>query len=269
MRAQTLPVQSKSEMPALQNIVVPLDFSSPPNITVGSENLAQTAAERMSMTARLARHPFFAGMNRSQLAMLADSAGVVQFQEGRVIFREGEVADRFYLIETGKVNLESSCGLGDPMLGWSWMFPPHLRTCTARTVEPTTAISLDAAVLLEYCEQDPSFGYQFLKRLNLVMYQWMQARRNKRLAIHRRDTVRQGAVSAAYGGVRSVGPNGRRSLKNSVLINGEPAVENSKFPGNCTSDTGQRLAHYLMRLPSPVCRNAWRIQLARNKGSNP
>jgi CRP-like cAMP-binding protein len=142
-------------------------------------------------------------MNRSQLTILANCAEVVQFPEGRVIFREGDVADRFYLIETGKVNLESSCGLGDPMLGWSWMFPPHLRTTTARTVEPTTAVFFDAAILLEHCEHNPSFGYEFLKRLNFVMYQWMQGKRNSRLAIHRGDPVRQ---HAAYGKACSVGP---------------------------------------------------------------
>lgn len=206
MTTTTLPPQSKSEMLALKNNVVPLDFSSTSNNRVKSENVAQTAVERIRMTARLARHPFFAGMNRSQLAMLADCAGVVQFQEGQVIFREGDVADRFYLIETGKVNLESSCGSGNPMLGWSWMFPPHLRTSTAHTVEPTTAVFFDAAILLEYCEQDPSFGYQFLKRLNCVLYQWVQAKRSKTLAVPRRDTARQHAVAAAYGRVRSVEP---------------------------------------------------------------
>jgi CRP-like cAMP-binding protein len=165
--------------------------------------MAQTAVESMSMTDRLARHPIFAGMNRSQLAILADCARAVQFQEGRVIFREGDVADRFYLIETGKVNLESSCGLAAPMLGWSWMFPPNVRTCTARAIELTTAVFFDAAILLEYCEQNPSFGYEFLKRLNFVLYQWMREKRNSRLAIHPRDPVRQ---HAAYGRACSVGP---------------------------------------------------------------
>jgi CRP-like cAMP-binding protein len=144
-------------------------------------------------------------MNQSQLAMLADCAGVVQFQEGRVIFREGDLADRFYLIETGKVNLESSCGLGDPMSGWSWMFLPHVRTFTARAVEPTTAIFFNGAILQEYCEKDHSFGYQFLKRLNLVMYQWMQTKRNKTLTFHRGDTVRLRAVAAAYARAPSEG----------------------------------------------------------------
>jgi len=167
----------------------------------------ETIVEGTSMTARLARHPFLAGLNRSQLAMLADCATTVQFQKEQVIFREGDRADRFYLIETGKVDLESSGGLGDPMLGWSWLFPPHVWTFTARAVEPTTAIFFDGAILQEYCEKDHSFGYEFLKRMNLVMYQRMQATRSKTLAIRqRRDIVHRRSAALAYGGARSLEP---------------------------------------------------------------
>jgi CRP/FNR family cyclic AMP-dependent transcriptional regulator len=191
-------------MLALRNILVPLDFSSPSDNAASKERVIGTTAE--SMAARLGRHPFLAGMNRSQLAMLADFALAVQFTKGQVIFKEGDRADRFYLIETGKVDVESSAGLGDPMLGWAWMFPPHVWTFTARAVEPTTAIFFDGAILQEYCERDHSFGYEFLKCINLVMYQRMQATRNKALAIHRRELVRRRAAIVAYGGARSFEP---------------------------------------------------------------
>src|SRR5437588_1481144 len=102
------------------------------------------------MATRVALHPFLVGMNRKQLALLTDCAMVVQFKKGQVIFREGDIANRFYLIETGKVILESSSALGDPvvidtigagdLLGWSWMFPPCVWHFTARAAEPVTAI---------------------------------------------------------------------------------------------------------------------------------
>lgn len=146
------------------------------------ERLTKTTSE--SMAARIALHPFFVGMNPRQLALLAACATAVQFEKGQVIFRESEPADRFYLIETGKVSMESSDGLGDPRLGWSWMFPPHVRNFTARAVEPVTAIFLEGAVLREYCEKDHSFGYELLKRMSLVMYRRMQATRTKLMTIH-------------------------------------------------------------------------------------
>jgi CRP-like cAMP-binding protein len=153
---------------------------------------AQTDIEPMAT--RVSLHPFFLGMNRRQLALLTDCAMAVQFKKGQLIFREGEAGNRFYLIETGKVILESSGGMGDPvvvdtigagdLLGWSWMFPPHSWHFTARAVEPTTAIFFYGTILREYCEKDPSFGYELLKRMTGVMNRRMQAARNKMLAVH-------------------------------------------------------------------------------------
>lgn len=152
--------------------LVPLNFSGASGNALRNGRVMKTSAERMM--ARLARHPFFAGMNRRQLALLADCAMPVQFKKGQVIFREGDLADRFYLIETGKVRLESSNRLRDPRLGWSWMFPPHVRTYTADVVEPISAIYFPATILREYCEKDHSFGYELLKCMSFEMYQRMQ-----------------------------------------------------------------------------------------------
>jgi hypothetical protein len=199
MKTQTLPTPAKSDTPALTNILVPLDFSSASNNAVKRERVMETTVESSSMAARLARHPFLAGMNQRQLATLADCATAVQIKQGQVIFQEGDTADRFYLIETGEVTLESSGGLGDPMLGWAWMFPPHVWTFTARAIAPITAVFLDGAILHEYCEKDHSFGYELLKRMNWAMYQRMQATRKNILNVpDRRAIVPRRAASAAY-----------------------------------------------------------------------
>ena len=163
---------------------------------------AQIAAEPMAT--RVALHPFLVGMNRTQVALLTDCAIAVQFKRGQVIFREGEAANRFYLIETGKVILESSGGAGDPvvidtigsgdLLGWSWMFPPHTWHFTARAVDATTAIFFYGTILREYCERDPALGYELLKRMAVVMARRMQAARNKMVAIHHRSATLQPVV---------------------------------------------------------------------------
>jgi len=49
------------------------------------------------LVTRVALHPFLAGMDHEQLALLTDCARPVQFEKGRIIFREGEMANRFYL----------------------------------------------------------------------------------------------------------------------------------------------------------------------------
>ena len=46
-------------------------------------------------------------MNHTQLALLTDCAMAAHFKPGQIIFREGEMANRFYLIESGKVDIAS------------------------------------------------------------------------------------------------------------------------------------------------------------------
>ena len=84
---------------------------------------------------KIAAQPFFKGLNAEHLKILAGDAMHTQFTPGQIIFREGDPANRFYLIEEGRVSLESHrrdevpvavqvIGPGD-VLGWSWLFPPY------------------------------------------------------------------------------------------------------------------------------------------------
>jgi CRP/FNR family transcriptional regulator, cyclic AMP receptor protein len=146
------------------------------------------------LVTRVALHPFLAGMNHEQLALLTDCARPVQFEKGQIIFREGEMANRFYLIEAGKVILESSEALGSPaiidtigpgdLLGWSWMFPPYTWQFTARAVESATAIFFYGTILREYCEKDHSLGYELLKRISAVMVTRLQAAHDQMLSLY-------------------------------------------------------------------------------------
>jgi len=54
----------------------------------------------------IAEHPFFAGLDARYTDLLTGCASNVRFAPGSYIFREGEEANRFYLIRAGKVALE-------------------------------------------------------------------------------------------------------------------------------------------------------------------
>ncbi len=146
------------------------------------------------MTSRVSLHPFLAGMNRAQFALLADCAVSVRFEAGDLILRQNGKADRLYLIETGKVVLEASdprgntvvidtIGAGD-LLGWSWMYPPYTWQFTARAVMRTRAIFFEGRVLREYCERNPSLGYELLKRITAVMTRRLQNARRMMIGLH-------------------------------------------------------------------------------------
>jgi len=143
----------------------------------------------------IAEHPFLAGLKPAHLAMLSANAVRLSYRPGDVIFREGDPANRFYLIERGKVLLESErrdepslpiqvIGSGDVM-GWSWLFPPYYWHFDARTLEPTTAICFYGTRLREQCERDHDLGYELMKRMVAVVIQRLQTTRRQFLPAHR------------------------------------------------------------------------------------
>lgn len=147
--------------------------------------------DRSKLEANVAAHPFLIGMSAHHIRLLADCAIRAEFERDHVIFREGETANRFYLIEAGKVALESAAdsektvtieiiGDGD-LLGWSWLFPPYVWHFSARAVEPTKAIFFYGTVLRDYCEKDPSLGYELFKRMSEVMTRRLQSARTRLL----------------------------------------------------------------------------------------
>jgi len=196
MKALTIPAQVRPAISALPKILVHAHFSPSRDNALRKEGVVEIRGE--SMTARLARFPLFAGMNRQHLALLAARAVSVHLKKGEVIFREGDLADRMYLIETGKVRLQSSSGTRDPRLGWSWMFPPQTRTYTAQAVEPIRAIFFEGIALRECCENDHSLGYELLKRMSFIMYQRLKTAQNRMLTAHTRSgTLPAGGAIAA------------------------------------------------------------------------
>jgi CRP-like cAMP-binding protein len=68
------------------------------------------------MATRVALHPFLAGMKQTQLALLTDCAMAAHFTPGQVVLRKGELANRFYLVESGKVVVESAENFGEPLV---------------------------------------------------------------------------------------------------------------------------------------------------------
>jgi CRP/FNR family transcriptional regulator, cyclic AMP receptor protein len=163
-------------------------------MTAEERRFMSAQVQTEALAARVMLHPFLAGMNRTQLALLTECAIAAHFKTGETILRQGEFADRCYLIETGKVALESGGGFGEALvietigagdlLGWSWMFPPYTWQFTARAIEPTTAIFFYGRILREHCEKDHSLGYDVLKRISAVMVRRLQAAHNQMLSLY-------------------------------------------------------------------------------------
>ena len=134
--------------------------------------------------------PFFSGMDERHIRALADCACRTRFDQGSVIFHQGETANRFYLIEKGNVELEAATKSGgrrvvagvigpQQVLGWSWLFEPYEWQFTARALTETTAIFFYGTVLREKCETDPSLGFGLFKRMSKEMVKRLQSARKR------------------------------------------------------------------------------------------
>jgi CRP-like cAMP-binding protein len=142
----------------------------------------------------LAEHPFFGELGERYLPLLVGCASNVRFREGEHIFREGGVADQFYLIREGTVALDvcaprheaitvQTVKEGD-VLGWSWLVPPYRWHFDARVVEPVRAFAMDGACLRTKCENDHDLGYALMKQVAQITTQRLHATRRQMLDIH-------------------------------------------------------------------------------------
>ena len=146
------------------------------------------------LEARVELHPFMAGLRPQHIRLLADCAMAKTLAAGEYLFRQGEFANRFYLIEKGEVVLEAQDTDGErvviervgpgKLVGWSWLFPPYVWHFDARATRATSAIFFYGTILREYCEKEPSLGYELFKRMSVVMIERLQNARIQLLRAH-------------------------------------------------------------------------------------
>jgi len=162
--------------------------------TTSAAKSEPNAAPADSVATQIAGQPFFRGMSAGQLEILAECAMPVRFERDERIFREGDPANRFYLILEGEVALEchikdwgttliQTVGPGE-VLGWSWLFPPYYWHFDARALQPTKAIFLYGTRLRERCEQDHDFGYELMERTTEVVIKRLQRTRRHLLSVY-------------------------------------------------------------------------------------
>jgi CRP-like cAMP-binding protein len=143
----------------------------------------------------LRQHPFFAGLDDASLTLLTGCARNVRFAPGQPMAREGRSADVFYLLRTGRAALGipsprggtitiETLDAGD-VIGWSWLFPPHLWQFDVTAVSEVRALALDGLCLRGKCEADPRLGYDLMKRFSRVMAARLAATRLQLLDLYR------------------------------------------------------------------------------------
>ncbi|MFG2288207.1 Crp/Fnr family transcriptional regulator [Streptomyces sp. NPDC048595] len=118
---------------------------------------------------------------------LMEFAHEVSFPEGARIFEERRLADRFWIIRTGSVNLDIQVPGGRPavvdmlghgdLVGWSWLVPPYTWHMGAEAFTPVRAYEFDATAVRALCDADPALGLAVTRRVLDVVARRLQATR--------------------------------------------------------------------------------------------
>ena len=103
----------------------------------------------------------------------------LKFEDQEAIFRQGDIANRFYMVKRGKVLLEQriaekvtvSVGSIKPgfAFGWSTMIEEGYYTTDAVCAEPCEIFSMRGNKLRALCEKDPYMGYLLSLRLLVIL----------------------------------------------------------------------------------------------------
>jgi CRP/FNR family transcriptional regulator, cyclic AMP receptor protein len=142
----------------------------------------------------LATHAFTSRMNSRYIRKLSECASYLEIQAGQYVFRQGEVADVFYLILDGAVEIELFSSTGGPVvlqkievgsaLGWSWLVPPCRWRFDARVVKPLKALKIDAKRLRILMQEEPAFGFEILERFLQILGERLESERMSLIGLY-------------------------------------------------------------------------------------
>ncbi|MFF7444072.1 Crp/Fnr family transcriptional regulator [Streptomyces sp. NPDC008122] len=122
---------------------------------------------------------------------LLEHSRPVRFRVGTRIFHERQHADRFWIIQTGRVELDTHVPgrqnavvdtlVGGALLGCSWMVPPYHWRLGATATTAVIALEFDAEAVRELCVRDPSVGEAVFARVAATMARRLFSARDRLL----------------------------------------------------------------------------------------
>lgn len=166
-----------------------LGLENPFTLASVARNVRPMVSSNIAMNREVQSHSFLKDLSKSERDALSKIATRAQFKAGKPIFRQGETADRFFLIEKGRVSLDyglspkrhvqiQTIGPGEA-LGWSWLAAPYRWQFSATAIDDVTLSFFPVLDLRQLCVRDPKLGYAIMERVAQVLMERLQATRHK------------------------------------------------------------------------------------------
>ena len=127
----------------------------------------------------LRRCEVFAELTDEELQRILPFCREEQHAKDSLVFKEGEKAETFYILQEGKVRLEyeicpqpdycqdATILLDQPgdFMGWSSLVKPRRLTAFGHCITDVRVIAIDSKALIELMEQDSHIGFVVMKDL--------------------------------------------------------------------------------------------------------
>lgn len=126
---------------------------------------------------RLVTNPLFSSFPAEEIANLYERLTIIAFPAGQVLFREGNLDDRFYILLDGQVEVVKELGSPDErilgirdcinLLGEMSLFTQDgCHTASVRSLTPLRLIKMTRTELDEMLHRHPEFAYEIIRLLS-------------------------------------------------------------------------------------------------------
>jgi CRP-like cAMP-binding protein len=119
------------------------------------------------------------GLSKEQRERVRSLGQIEQYHNGVTVFTEGQGAKKIYLVEEGRVAVESQIvrGMRLPIsilhpgqaFGWSALVSPYLYTATVTTLCKTRVIAIDHKSLSALMKADLSLGFTIMDNVASIV----------------------------------------------------------------------------------------------------
>ena len=124
---------------------------------------------------RLRKVDILQGLEEGELESIAQYFEEENFSAGVTLCEEGTNADRLYVLEQGKVSVNSRKGgqydidMPGKIVGWSFLVPPFLYTASAVTKTPSKVLMIKSPDFYYVIHKEPKMGMKVINNLAQVI----------------------------------------------------------------------------------------------------
>jgi CRP/FNR family transcriptional regulator, cyclic AMP receptor protein len=127
----------------------------------------------------LRRYPYFTAADDEGLHALAMICEEVAVPSGTVMYREGDKADKLYILVEGQIDIQYTLGSGElrtvdtvapgELLMWSSLVEPYKSNAVVTAHQNSKLIAVDADKLRAYCDVDYTVANDVLLNLTRML----------------------------------------------------------------------------------------------------